>query len=531
MKTHFGQMVAMKLRTAKKTRVRPPSRIRGFRWAWPSNAERKYQALISEAIRGFSEELYPHAEAIAQRWGARIQDGAGDDLSGLRDEVDRLSAKFFGNDLAGKIADVGNELDMFNGEQFNRFSELAIGQRWDPMDAKSKQSVRDWGQNNYTLVKSLPAEHVKRLNQIITDGVQNGRLWTDIAKDVRGIGEGLTRQKAQLIARDQIGKLNGALTRSKQQDSGIDYYEWGASMDDRTRDGHAAMNGMICRYDDDTVYSDDSGNTWKKRSSTMAKGIPGFEIQCRCTAYPFFDIMFKEAAEEVDKEYEPIPVESPNISSETRSILEQRTRDIEKIVEMSNTPYPEVPFDKITQDIHAKKIQELAKANPAQIERSVKAGREYMDNSTVFNTPLREGTASAEIKEKAKDLTRIIMKNRIDYKVSLSRGLSHGIWNIGDVIDNDGFTSFSSDELHAVNMTKGKKPKYLLRWVADAGQEIAPLCIGMEGLGVQFNVKEREFIGIPGMDFKVVGMKEHPFEKGLVILDVRRDYARENRRK
>ena len=532
MRTHFGQMIAMKLRAAKKTRIKLPARLRNSRWLWPSNAERKYQSLIREAIQGFAEALYPSAEVIAQRWGAKAHDGAGDDLAGLNDEIERLSAKFFGSDLAGKIADVGNEMDVFAGDQFNRFSDLAIGQRWDPMDSKSKQAVRDWSLNNYKLVQSLPAEHVRRLNQIITDGVQNGRIWTDIAKDVRGIGDGLTRQKAQLIARDQLGKLNGALEKAKMQDAGIDYYTWCATLDDRTRDGHAAMDGMVCRYDDDTVYSDDGGNTWKKRTAQMPKGIPGFEIQCRCTAAPFMDPLFKEAAEEVDMEFDPDPVarQGVNVPTETRMLLESSMQKIEKIVEMSNTPYPDIPFKKLTQDIHSEKVLSLAKSNPGLVEKGVKAGYEYMRDSSAFNAPLRSGVASLEVKEKAADLADLIMANRIDYKIFLCRGISHGSWSVGDVIENDGFSSFSSDEQNAVTMTKGKKPKYLLRWIADAGEDVAPLCVGIDGVSVEFNTKEREFLGVPEMDFEVVGMKTHPSDPELVILDVRRSYERKNKR-
>lgn len=56
----------------------------------------------------------------------------------------------------------------------------------------------------------------------------------------------------------------------------------------RERDSHSALNGMLCKYSDPTVYSDDGGKTWKKRSTIGAFiGKPGEDYQCRCLALPY----------------------------------------------------------------------------------------------------------------------------------------------------------------------------------------------------------------------------------------------------
>lgn len=45
---------------------------------------------------------------------------------------------------------------------------------------------------------------------------------------------------------------------------------------------------MLCKYSDPTVYSDDGGKTWKKRSTIGAFiGKPGEDYQCRCLALPY----------------------------------------------------------------------------------------------------------------------------------------------------------------------------------------------------------------------------------------------------
>ncbi len=56
------------------------------------------------------------------------------------------------------------------------------------------------------------------------------------------------------------------------------------------------------RWDDNNVYSADKGKTWKKRTSKMFIGIPGEDIQCRCSSAPFFDDMIEEIDKEIEQE-------------------------------------------------------------------------------------------------------------------------------------------------------------------------------------------------------------------------------------
>jgi len=75
--------------------------------------------------------------------------------------------------------------------------------------------------------------------------------------------------RANLIARDQIGKLNGQLAGYRQQNAGIKSYVWRSMADERVRPTHQDFDGK--------TY------TWKKGSP---EGHPGFPIQCRCVADP-----------------------------------------------------------------------------------------------------------------------------------------------------------------------------------------------------------------------------------------------------
>lgn len=73
-------------------------------------------------------------------------------------------------------------------------------------------------------------------------------------------------------------------------------YVWDTSGDERVRESHAVMEGLLCRWDDATVCSYDGGRTWVPRPAGAVLMHPGMDYQCRCCA----DAWFNELLDEVD---------------------------------------------------------------------------------------------------------------------------------------------------------------------------------------------------------------------------------------
>lgn len=142
---------------------------------------------------------------------------------------------------------------------------------------------------NVNLIKSIQTDYINDIGDTIRKAVIEGRRHTDMVAEIRDRG-GVSESRARLIARDQTAKINSDLTKERHQSLGIEMYVWGSAGDVRTRDSHKAMIGKVCKYDDPTVYSDDDGKTWKKRTTDMVKLNPGEDYQCRCTSRPFIKI-------------------------------------------------------------------------------------------------------------------------------------------------------------------------------------------------------------------------------------------------
>lgn len=110
--------------------------------------------------------------------------------------------------------------------------------------------------------------------------------------------------RAKVLARDQTAKMNTAVTAIRQQNLGIDCYIWKTVEDNavvgkpgglypkptKLHRNHYIMNGLLCKWNDANVYSDDKGKTWKQRTDEMPHNHPGDDIMCRCRPAPFIDI-------------------------------------------------------------------------------------------------------------------------------------------------------------------------------------------------------------------------------------------------
>ncbi|EBP0012912.1 hypothetical protein HX37_19350 [Salmonella enterica] len=141
--------------------------------------------------------------------------------------------------------------------------------------------------DNVDLITSIHTDFIHDIGEAVFASMKDGGRHENLIDLIKARGE-VTRNRARFIARDQTSKLNADLTEARNVALGLDLYEWGGTGDERERDSHFVLNGMLCKYSDPTVYSDDGGKTWKKRSTIGAFiGKPGEDYQCRCLALPY----------------------------------------------------------------------------------------------------------------------------------------------------------------------------------------------------------------------------------------------------
>lgn len=144
--------------------------------------------------------------------------------------------------------------------------------------------LESWAKENVKLISSIEEQYLGRVAQRAQDMVRQGRSVKQFSEELAKEYD-VAAARARLIARTEMAKLNGQITKARQQSLGGNEYDWMTSADERVRESHKVLNGKICRYDDPTVYRNEGETEWRKRESIGGYvGDPGEDFQCRCVA-------------------------------------------------------------------------------------------------------------------------------------------------------------------------------------------------------------------------------------------------------
>lgn len=273
-------------------------------------------------------------------------------------------------DFEPKVRNLAELVSEFQMRSFANFSEMAVGEKFFPNQDGKDEILSTWTSNFVNLCKSTNEEMRKKVAGVVSDGVLAGRSTKDITKDIQNTCSDFTRNKAELIATTEVSKLNSAIAKNQSESAGIEYYEWAAAMDGRTRESHAVMDGKICKWGDDTNYYKwvVDENTGKKklkkfpRPANAYKGAPGTDFRCRCVALPYVP--------EFEDDYEEERPKGPQ-----RGVIQEVPEEEQKTQETESAPsgkYSEFSFDKKFDELKTSKelINYMAKKHGIKVSSS-----------------------------------------------------------------------------------------------------------------------------------------------------------------
>jgi SPP1 gp7 family putative phage head morphogenesis protein len=123
---------------------------------------------------------------------------------------------------------------------------------------------------NVGLVKSVSFDQLAKLRTIVSEHTGAGGGVKELREKLMD-GFGLTRQRAALIAKDQILR---AVNELRQKQVGITTYTWSTSSDERVREDHVKLDGQVFDWSNPPVVD----------SRTGRREHPGADFQCRCVA-------------------------------------------------------------------------------------------------------------------------------------------------------------------------------------------------------------------------------------------------------
>ena len=271
-------------RHRRRRKMRPPR--------FPLNVERKFvsdqRALVRSLYGLFDELLIPRLPELARAAGVR-EDAARLDQSYWR----TLLTQIFGDirarwegaaELARQNARVAAEgVSLHNREQIARQMRSAVGFDLFYDDPDLVDLMEGFEAANVSHIKTIEATAFPQIERIVSDGFRRGQRANTVADQLVN-ALGVTQSKAEFWARDQIGSLNGQLTRSRQKSLGVNSYVWRTSRDERVRESHRQLEGTVQSWDDPPTVG--------KRQVH-----PGEDYLCRCDA----EVLIPGDEDEIEK--------------------------------------------------------------------------------------------------------------------------------------------------------------------------------------------------------------------------------------
>lgn len=282
---------------------------------FPSSAEREYTRLINEYMREVAGIVEKHIPEIRKMLLQEMGDDAKLLFSNKRaklpksDLVSASTMNRIANEVTAEMKDAMDVLmptinvskkvkafgNMTLNTATNEFSKnvkstLGIDIRKDYyMGDFYQQEMLNWVEDNVNLIKTVPYDMLDKMQEDIYDGYARGARSEDIAEQIVHDYQ-VSYNRAKFIARDQIAKLNGDITRAQQQDAGINEYIWQTVGDERVRPGHDLLNGKKFRWDDPPEIMELVGKKGEEHwEDTGRRCNPMQDYNCRCIALPVFD--------------------------------------------------------------------------------------------------------------------------------------------------------------------------------------------------------------------------------------------------
>lgn len=152
-------------------------------------------------------------------------------------------------------------------------AEMGRSIRREIASAPTGVAMRTSLERQVTLIKSLPLQAAERVHKLAQESVITGGRGQDIKTEILRTGD-VTKARAELIARTEIGRAQTELTRARAESIGCTHFIWRTAQDQRVREWHRRLNGQTFEI---------------RKPPECDPGIhalPGQVFNCRCYMEP-----------------------------------------------------------------------------------------------------------------------------------------------------------------------------------------------------------------------------------------------------
>ena len=239
---------------------------------WPTSPYQTYLRQLNEYVEelgGIVNRFWQNN--LKQIVDPMVQDAQQDELDSQLDQLEaRMSAVFGMLAMRRRAEEMAQQVRRRAVLNFTDEVQQVLGDSFQPtinyanLEPFVKQTIRQ----NVSLIKSIPRQYHADIQRIIYEGIRKGNSVTEI-KNVLDDALGRASGRTKTITIDQVGSLQGSLTKKIHSDMGLEQFRWWTMGDERVRPSHAPRHGEVYSWGD-----------------LPGGEYPGSAINCRCFASP-----------------------------------------------------------------------------------------------------------------------------------------------------------------------------------------------------------------------------------------------------
>lgn len=121
------------------------------------------------------------------------------------------------------------------------------------------QAVQDELRLQVELIKSLPRQAALQVHELALGAMTDGQRAAGLVDSIIALGS-KTRSRAMLIARTEVGRVSGEMTKARAMTAGSDGYIWRSAEDRDVRPSHKKMNGQFVKWNEPPTLDNLTGH-------------------------------------------------------------------------------------------------------------------------------------------------------------------------------------------------------------------------------------------------------------------------------
>lgn len=207
------------------------------RWKLKQRLEQSYQRALSQLLN----KIYLNAESI----------NPSEFIANVQKIVRSTTFKQLAHKLATNMVlavNVDNKRTWREAAAESMQGKKAYKLLQNEMQGRVGGEVQRLIERNANIIKSLPLDVSYKVTDYVKEQSLKGKRATDIADELKTLFPKKSKASIDLISRTETSKASTALTQSRSQSRGDNWYIWNTSHDGRVRSSHSHMDGVLINW-------------------------------------------------------------------------------------------------------------------------------------------------------------------------------------------------------------------------------------------------------------------------------------------